>query len=159
MNPFRHTDRSGKHRTGTRTSEDDHFKKSKSSKINLFCGSISLRWKFVVNSCVLCNCASDSVLIGSSEIFKSFSVLIEDECWHGLNSFFTSNLLCLIHINLENNVIICLKIGYMIIYGSHFQKDDFSLKFFWHFFKNWCDHSAWWTPSSKKIHAYEHILK
>ena len=44
------------------------------------------------------------------------------------------------------------------IYDSYFQKDNFSNKFFWHFFKNWCNHSAWWTPSSKKINAYENIL-
>ena len=54
----------------------------------------------LANLCVLCNGASDSVLISTSKIFKSFSVFIEDKGWHGLDSFFACDLLCLIHINL-----------------------------------------------------------
>ena len=53
--------------------------------------------------CVLCNGISDSILVGSSKVFKFVSVLVENKSWHSLNSFLACNVACFIYINLKTS--------------------------------------------------------
>ena len=65
----------------------------------LFWKKISVRSKL----CVLCNGISDSILVGSSKVFKFVSVLVENKSWHSLNSFLACNVTCFIYINLKTS--------------------------------------------------------
>ena len=63
------------------------------------------------DSCVLSNGIANSVLIGSSKVFKFVSIFIKNKCWHSLNSFFACNVTCFIHIDLKN--LVSLIISYL----------------------------------------------